>query len=340
MAEPFATKDDVQARYPSDAALLCADETTREPDWARFDAALADVSMEIRIILQARYTSAQLNDLDAESLWRLKLFFDRHAMYRVAVTFARSTEEIKTRYDIAVTRLEGVASGKKGALTFNSSGSGSVDGAPTTGSPGEADRRRAAAPVLARLDEGLVMDFGVKIDVDKHDLAAINALVTGLSDFDAAPLVEEIVQLGENQTRKRIESGGPGPDGEAWPPNLEGTAILFRTGRHLHDLSSSSSGTSGEWEASWEFAHVHQDGCSHRTEERRSAILHARRQARLRQKVTIRTAFRRRVGRMLKKSRSLSLITSEGSCRDDALLRRAPRQCPCQGTARRHRCEA
>jgi len=41
MAEPFATVEDVQARYPSDAALLCADETTREPDWARFDAALA-----------------------------------------------------------------------------------------------------------------------------------------------------------------------------------------------------------------------------------------------------------------------------------------------------------
>jgi phage virion morphogenesis protein len=105
------------------------------------------------------------------------------------------------------------------------------------------------------------MDFGVKIEVDKHDLAAINALVTGLSDFDAAPLVEEIVQLGENQTRKRIESGGPGPDGTKWSPNKEGTPILFRTGRHLHDsIASTSSGTSGEWGAAWEFAHVHQEG--------------------------------------------------------------------------------
>jgi len=105
------------------------------------------------------------------------------------------------------------------------------------------------------------MDFGVKIEIDKHDLAAINALVTGLSDFDAAPLVEEIVQHGENQTRKRIESGGPGPDGTKWPPNKEGTPILFRTGRHLHDsIASTSSGTSGEWGAAWEFAHVHQEG--------------------------------------------------------------------------------
>lgn len=105
------------------------------------------------------------------------------------------------------------------------------------------------------------MDFGVKIEVDKHDLTAINALVTGLSAFDAAPLVQEIVQLGENQTRKRIESGGPGPDGAKWPPNKEGTPILFRTGRHLHDsIASSASGTSGEWGAAWEFAHVHQEG--------------------------------------------------------------------------------
>lgn len=105
------------------------------------------------------------------------------------------------------------------------------------------------------------MDFGVKIEVDKHDLAAINALVTGLSDFDAAPLVEEIVQLGENQTRKRIESGGPGPDATKWSPNKEGTPVLYRTGRHLHDsIASSSSGESGEWGAGWEFAHVHQEG--------------------------------------------------------------------------------
>jgi phage virion morphogenesis protein len=105
------------------------------------------------------------------------------------------------------------------------------------------------------------MDFGVKIEVDKEDLAAINALVTGLSDFDEESLVAEIVQLGENQTRKRIESGGPGPDGQAWAPNQTGTPILFRTGRHLHDsIASSSSGTSGEWGAAWEFAHVHQEG--------------------------------------------------------------------------------
>lgn len=107
------------------------------------------------------------------------------------------------------------------------------------------------------------MEFGVKIEIDRGDLERVNALVTRLADFDAGELVAEIVQLGENQTRKRIESGGPGPDGEAWPPNLEGAPILFRTGRHLHDsIASSASGDGGEWGAAWEFAHVHQYGAT------------------------------------------------------------------------------
>ncbi len=107
------------------------------------------------------------------------------------------------------------------------------------------------------------MDFGVKIEIDVTDLAAVNALVTGLADFDAAPLVTELVQLGENQTRKRIDSGGPGPDGEAWPPNKEGTPTLKRSGRNLHDtIGSTSSGTSGEFGAAWEFAHIHQEGAT------------------------------------------------------------------------------
>ncbi|MCC3246143.1 DUF1320 domain-containing protein [Methylocystis sp. WRRC1] len=135
-ATPFATIDDVQARYPNEAQLVCADEATRLPDWARFDAALADVSMEIRIILQGRYTRAQIDDLDEESLGALRLFAIDMAMHRVALSFARGSEEMKARYDTAVARLEGIVKGR-GGLTFLSGG-GSVDGATPTTSPGEA----------------------------------------------------------------------------------------------------------------------------------------------------------------------------------------------------------
>lgn len=107
------------------------------------------------------------------------------------------------------------------------------------------------------------MEGGIRIEIDMADIAKVNALVTRLTDFDASELVAEIVELGENQTRKRIESGGPGPDGEAWPPNLNGTPILFETGGHiLARLASSSSGDSGEWGCGWQFAHVHQYGAT------------------------------------------------------------------------------
>jgi phage gp36-like protein len=136
LSSPYATTADVQARYPKDAALLCADEATRQPDWARFDAALSDVSMEARIILQGRYTPAQLADLDAESLGALKVFAIDMAMYRVAVAFARSTERLEKNYQTAVARLEGIAKGR-GGLTFVS-GAGAVDGETVSTSPGEA----------------------------------------------------------------------------------------------------------------------------------------------------------------------------------------------------------
>lgn len=107
------------------------------------------------------------------------------------------------------------------------------------------------------------MEIGVRIEIDRTAIEAIDALVTGLADFDAGELCAEIVQAGENQTRKRIESGGPGPDGEAWPPNLTGTPILLRTGQHLRDsIASASSGAGGEWGAAWPFAHVHQYGAT------------------------------------------------------------------------------
>lgn len=105
------------------------------------------------------------------------------------------------------------------------------------------------------------MDIGVRLEVDVRDLAKVNELVTRLSTFDEHDLVTEVVQLGENQTRKRIESGGPAPDGTPWKPNRAGTPILMETGRHLHDsVASQSHGSTGEWGAAWEYAHVHQEG--------------------------------------------------------------------------------
>lgn len=137
MPAPYATTADVQARYPSEAALLCANETTRAPEWPRFDAALFDVSTEIRIMLRAAYTPSQLDDLDAESLEALKVFAIDMAMYRVALAFSRSTDRLEKGYQLAVDRVKGIASGKYGRLT-TVSGAGAVDGESVSASPGEA----------------------------------------------------------------------------------------------------------------------------------------------------------------------------------------------------------
>lgn len=107
------------------------------------------------------------------------------------------------------------------------------------------------------------MEGGIRIEIDMADIAKVNALVTRLTDFDASELISEMVQIGAMQTKERVRAGGPGPDGVAWPPNLEGTPTLYRTGQHLEgQIESSASGTGGEWGCAWEFAHVHQYGAT------------------------------------------------------------------------------
>lgn len=109
---PFAATADVQARYPEQAAILCVDEATRAPAWIRFDTALADASTEIRAILASRYNASLLAAVDDDALGFLQLCAIDMAMYRVALSYSRSTEQIRDRYDLAVKRLEAIALGR------------------------------------------------------------------------------------------------------------------------------------------------------------------------------------------------------------------------------------
>lgn len=76
---------------------------------------------------------------------------------------------------------------------------------------------------------------GVGLSITVGDLAAANALIARFAELDEAALLETVGTIGESQTRRRIEEEKTGPDGEAWPPNLEGNPILLRSGRHLRD---------------------------------------------------------------------------------------------------------
>lgn len=121
MPAAFATLELLAQRYPSELVLLAADETTGLRDDARVSAALADASAEMRGILQARYTPDDLDRVDATSAEILAVYAMDIALYRVALSFARSSERLKETRDNAIKRLEAIAAGK-GGLTILGSG--------------------------------------------------------------------------------------------------------------------------------------------------------------------------------------------------------------------------
>jgi phage gp36-like protein len=120
---PFATLAQLVARHPAELVVLAADETTGERDDARIEAALSDASAEMRGILQARYTPTDLDALDETSREILAVYAQDIALYRVALSFSRSTERLKEAYENAIKRLEAIAAGK-GGLTVVSGSSG------------------------------------------------------------------------------------------------------------------------------------------------------------------------------------------------------------------------
>lgn len=111
----FATLADIDTRYPRELLTLAADETTGIRDDARIGAVLVDVSAEIRSILLARYRGEELLRLDQDALDVLRVHAIAMALYKVALSFARSSERLREGYDTAVKALQAIAAGK-GAL--------------------------------------------------------------------------------------------------------------------------------------------------------------------------------------------------------------------------------
>lgn len=125
MTTAFATIADIEQRHPAELITLAADENTGLRDDTRIERALEDAGVEIRTILQARYSKGDLNRLDADGVATLKLYSIDIALYRIAIAFDRSNERIEERYKLAVKRLEAIAAGKS-ALSFIASDGGAV----------------------------------------------------------------------------------------------------------------------------------------------------------------------------------------------------------------------
>lgn len=105
------------------------------------------------------------------------------------------------------------------------------------------------------------MDLGVSIALDGGTFAEAMAHMRRYVSFDPAPLMEAIAGLGESQTIRRITDEKTAPDGTPWAPNRAGSSILMETGQHLlKSVAFYASAEEAVWGASWEFAHVHQEG--------------------------------------------------------------------------------
>lgn len=118
MPVAFATLTDLQERHPQEVILLGADEATGLLDEVRVTRALDDASIEARTILAARYSATELSRVDEDGLATLRIYVMDIALYRVALSFSRLTDEIRERYQAAVKRLEAIAAGK-GALSLS-----------------------------------------------------------------------------------------------------------------------------------------------------------------------------------------------------------------------------
>lgn len=99
------------------------------------------------------------------------------------------------------------------------------------------------------------------IVIDISDLKPTADKIAALEHVDPSDLMTNIGAIGESQTRRRITDEKASPDGTPWAPNRAGTSILLRTGEHLlGSVAFVASADVAEWGASWEYAHVHQDG--------------------------------------------------------------------------------
>lgn len=147
VSSTFATLQDLATRYPRELLTLAADETTGLRDDARILAVLGDVTVEIRSLLLKRYRRAELDNLDADGLNTLRVYAMDMALYRVALSFSRSSERLEKGYDNAVKALRALTAGD-GAL-------GILGGDPAAAAPEDGTASADNGRVLLEANERL-----------------------------------------------------------------------------------------------------------------------------------------------------------------------------------------
>lgn len=101
---------------------------------------------------------------------------------------------------------------------------------------------------------------GVRITIEARGLEEAFAAIARLADLDKAEAMDSVGALVASQTQRRIEVEKTAPDGGAWPANIEGTSILFRTGALAQSVAHQVSGNQVMVGSNLVYAAIHQFG--------------------------------------------------------------------------------
>ena len=105
---------------------------------------------------------------------------------------------------------------------------------------------------------------GVTVVFGTHELAELGRAIRAASKAPLGELMQDIAARGESATRKRIEDGGPAPDGTDWPdrhPANKNPNPLLNLGGHLgQSIQTDASADAAVWGSSLVYARIHQLG--------------------------------------------------------------------------------
>ena len=105
---------------------------------------------------------------------------------------------------------------------------------------------------------------GVTVVFEAHELAELGRAIRAASKAQLGELMQDIAARGESATRKRIEDGGPAPDGTDWPDrhpaNKNPNPLLNLDGHLAQSIQTDASESAAVWGSSLVYARIHQLG--------------------------------------------------------------------------------
>ena len=102
------------------------------------------------------------------------------------------------------------------------------------------------------------------IELEAPELTALAQDLRRASRANRRRLMEGLATVGEAGARARITEGGPGPQGEKWPPRhrlYRGRGPLLNRDGHLADsITADATATTASWGSRRVYARIHQLG--------------------------------------------------------------------------------